>query len=205
MSWYNPSQDEAAEEYYSSKRRYTNAANQRNAAKKAAENCCAEKSQAISEIKACKSEKLNFEKRIEDIRCIIGALDGSQSGGILIGAIGTDVPGIISRFNECAGKADASYKESMKCSDMTAASIQEVFKSKSVEEDVHTSDALAKFKAELARLQQAVADLQAQINSLSSTVDELTSKINSYNAEQMNWRKVMVSSAYEMNHYKGYM
>lgn len=26
MSWYNPSQDEAADEYYSSKNRYTNAA-----------------------------------------------------------------------------------------------------------------------------------------------------------------------------------
>lgn len=36
MSWYNPSQDEAAEEYYASKSRYANAANQRASAAKAA-------------------------------------------------------------------------------------------------------------------------------------------------------------------------
>lgn len=58
MSWYNPSQDEAAEEYYASKSRYANAANQRASAAKAAENCSYEKSQALSAIESCKNDKL---------------------------------------------------------------------------------------------------------------------------------------------------
>ena len=88
MSWYNPSQDEAAEEYYASKSRYANAANQRASAAKAAENCSYEKSQALSAIESCKNDKLNFEKRIEDIQTIIGAMEGSGGGSSLISAMG---------------------------------------------------------------------------------------------------------------------
>ena len=61
MSWYNPSQDEAAEEYYSSKSKYNNAANQRAAAMRAADGCSMERTQALSAINSCMSDKLNFE------------------------------------------------------------------------------------------------------------------------------------------------
>lgn len=205
MSWYNPSQDEAAEEYYSSKSRYNNAANQRYAAARAAENCSAEKAQAQCAIQSCMRDKINFEKRVEDIRAIIGVISGT-TGGSMFGILGgMNVPDVISSFNSHALKTDDSFKGCMKCSDIVAASIHEVFKSKSVDEDANLSDALQQFKNELARLEQAIRDLQAQMDSLSNLVTELSAKINAFNAEAVNWRKVMVSSAYEMNHYRGYM
>ena len=204
MSWYNPSQDEAADEYYSSKSRYTNAANQRYAAERAAENCCAEKVQAQRAIASCMSDKINFETRIEDIRTIIGALDGSASG-VLVSLLGADIPSLITKFNSAAQQTGDSYKGSMKCPDIVAASIADIFRGKSVEEDSWLSDALQKFRDEVARLQQALQDLQNQINALEATVNDLTSKINMYNAEQADWRRVMMSSAFEMNHYRAYM
>jgi len=205
MSWNNPTQDEASEEYYSSKSKYSNAASQRYAATRAAENCSAEKYKAQCAIQSCMNDKINFEKRIDDIKAIIGMISGT-GGGFFGSEWGNlNLPEAIASFNSHSQKTDESFRASMKCSDIIAASIHEVFKSKTVDEDVNLSDALQQFKNELARLEQALKDLQAQINSLSNLVNELTSKISSFNAEAMNWRKVMVSSAYEMNHFKSYM
>ena len=205
MSWYNPSQDEAAEEYYASKSRYANAANQRASAAKAAENCSYEKSQALSAIESCKNDKLNFEKRIEDIQTIIGAMEGSGGGSSLISAMGADLPTILNQFNDCAQLTVGSYLGCFKCPDFTAASFLNVFKNKGVIEDTLLSGSLEMFRNEVQRLQEALQNLEQQINQLSGLVGELTSKINLYQMEQADWRKVMVSSAFEMNHFKNYM
>lgn len=205
MSWYNPSQDEAAEEYYASKSRYANAANQRASAAKAAENCSYEKSQALSAIESCKNDKLNFEKRIEDIQTIIGAMEGSGGGSSLISAMGADLPTILNQFNDSAQQTDTSYQGSIKCSDFIAASFLNVFKNKGVIEDTLLSGSLEMFRNEVQRLQEALQNLEQQMNQLSGLVGELTSKINLYQVEQADWRKVMVSSAFEMNHFKNYM
>lgn len=205
MSWYNPSQDEAAEEYYASKSRYANAANQRASAAKAAENCSYEKSQALSAIESCKNDKLNFEKRIEDIQTIIGAMEGSGGGSSLISAMGADLPTILNQFNDSAQQTDTSYQGSIKCSDFIAASFLNVFKNKGVIEDTLLSGSLEMFRNEVQRLQEALQNLEQQMNQLSGLVGELTSKINLYQMEQADWRKVMVSSAFEMNHFKNYM
>lgn len=205
MSWYNPSQDEAAEEYYASKSRYANAANQRASAAKAAENCSYEKSQALSAIESCKNDKLNLEKRIEDIQTIIGAMEGSGGGSSLISAMGADLPTILNQFNDSAQQTDTSYQGSIKCSDFIAASFLNVFKDKGVIEDTLLSGSLEMFRNEVQRLQEALQNLEQQMNQLGGLVGELTSKINMYQVEQADWRKVMVSSAFEMNHFKNYM
>ena len=205
MSWYNPSQDEAAEEYYASKSRYANAANQRASAAKAAENCSYEKSQALSAIESCKNDKLNFEKRIEDIQTIIGAMEGSSGGSSLISAMGADLPTILNQFNDSAQQTDTSYQGSIKCSDFIAASFLNVFKDKGVIEDTLLSGSLEMFRNEVQRLQEALQNLEQQMNQLGGLVGEITSKINMYQVEQADWRKVMVSSAFEMNHFKNYM
>ena len=127
MSWNNPSQDEAADEYYASKSKYNDAANQRAAAMRAADQCSAERAQAQSAIGSCMNEKLNFEKRVEDIKHIIAVLEGTAGGGILAGALGNNIPEVISRFNGSAQEADTSYRESMKCSEIPAASIMDTF------------------------------------------------------------------------------
>ena len=151
------------------------------------------------------NEKLNFEKRVEDIKHIIAVLEGTAGGGILAGALGNNIPEVISRFNGSAQEADTSYRESMKCSEIPAASIMDTFKSKTVEEDPHLSDALKKFKDEAARLEQAIRDLESQINSLTDLVSHLTSQMNSFSNQAASLRGVMNSCAYEMNHFKGFM
>ena len=125
MSWYNPSQDEAADEYYASKSRYMNAANQRSSSMRAATACTMEKAAVAGIIGTCTSQKLNFEKRIEDIRTIVGAIEGNGGGNILISSMGGDLPNIISAFNASVGDADMSYHGSMKCSDITPANLSE--------------------------------------------------------------------------------
>lgn len=205
MSWYNPSQDEAADEYYSSKSRYANAANQRYSAMRAAEDCYAEKAQALATIDSCMSEKLNFERRIEDIRIIVSALEGSGGGNSLINAMGADLPSIISKFNTSAQQTDMSYQGSMKCHDIKPASLFDIFKGKSVTEDSLLSSALDMFKNEITRLEEALQNLETQINNLTNLTDELTSKINMYNAEQISCRRIMINCAFEMNHFRLYM
>ncbi|MCR4645647.1 MAG: hypothetical protein K5695_09605 [Oscillospiraceae bacterium] len=172
---------------------------------RAADQCCQEKVQALSAISSCTSEKLNFEKRVEDIKQIIAILEGSMGGGLIASMLGANIPEVISKFNSSAQEADTSYRESMKCSDVPAASIMETFRSKTVEEDPNLSDALQKFKNEVARLEQAIRDIEAQLNSLSALVSSLSSKINAYNAESDSLRHVMNSCAYEMNHFRSYM
>ena len=148
---------------------------------------------------------MNFEKRIEDIQTIIGAMEGSGGGSSLISAMGADLPTILNQFNDSAQQTDGSYQGSIKCPDFTAASFLNVFKNKGVIEDTLLSGSLEMFRNEVQRLQEALQNLEQQINQLSGLVGELTSKINLYQMEQADWRKVMVSSAFEMNHFKNYM
>lgn len=204
MSWYNPSQDEAADEYYSSKSRYAAAANQRNEAIKAAASCSLQIGAAQAAIASCQSDKINFEKRIEDIRTIVGAIEGS-SDGFLTFAMGGSLPDIISEFNTSAQQAGTSYQESIKCSDIKSADFADVFRNKSVAEDSLLSDALHMFKDEISRLEEALQNLENQINNLTNLTDELTKKINMYNIEQSDCRRMMVNCAFEMNHFKLYM
>lgn len=203
MSWYNPSQDEAADEYYSSKNRYTNAANQRYAAARAAESCCAEKAQALSAISSCQNDKLNFERRIEDIRQIVYALEGGT--GSLVSAIGADIPTLISRFNKSVEQTNESYRGSIFCRDIKPINWCGIFQNKNVGDDSLLSGALEMFKNEITRLENALRDLETQMNNLTNMVNELTSKINMYNAEQADCRIIMVRSAFELNHFKLYM
>lgn len=204
MSWYNPSQDEAADAYYSSKSRYSNAASQKQAASRAEGRAASERAQAQREIASCQTDKLNFEKRIEDIRHIVSALDGSATGP-LVGMIGADIPTLIAGLNGSLQETDAAYRSSIVCPEIPAASFYDSLRSKSVGEDSLLSAALQKFRDEIARLQQAIAELEAKLKALSALVSDLNAKIRSYQAAQADWGRVMQSSAYEMDHYRRYM
>lgn len=204
MSWNNPSPDEAANAYYSSKSRYNNAASQRQAASRAAEHASAERSRARSEITSCQTDKLNFEKRIEDIRHIVQALDGSASGP-LVASIGADIPTLIASLNTSMQESDSAYRGSIISPDITPAQFYEIMRSNPVGDDSLLSAALQKFRDEIVRLQQAIAELERKINALNALVSDLSTKIRNYEAAQADWSRVMQSSAYDMNHYRGYM
>ena len=139
---------------------------------------------------------LNFEKRLEGIENIIRMLEGA----------GGNVPGVISKAISSIKKTDASYHQSIRMTGGSAeASLETVFRAKTVEEDYHSFAALQGYKAEKEKLEQSIAEIKSQIASLSSLVASLNSKISVCNAEQAALQRTMNSSAYEMNHYKRYM
>lgn len=196
MSWFNPSPDEAADEYYASKSRYENAASERYQSERQEENYRSERSSVRSAIGSCRSDKINFEKRLEDLIRIIGCLEGS---GFI------DVPGSIGHSNKSSEDAGESLRQSIQCSDITTPDFAGVFRCKSVEEETHSSSALDEFKKERERLKQAIEDLKAQINQLQAEFDNLSSQIAACNAQQAALKRVMVNSAFDMNHFKSYM
>ena len=62
------------------------------------------------------------------------------------------------------------------------------------------------YEALLASCRTAVERwVKAKISSLESLVNDLSVKIRRLEAAQADWSRVMQSSAYEMNHYRGYM
>ena len=205
MSWFNPSQEEAADHYYSSKRQYSEAASRRDYARRQEAECSAEKSRNINAINSMRSDKLNFEKRIQDIKKVVAVLDGGSGGGALATLIGGTIPDVISDYNSSAQTAAGSYREAIRCSDCAAADLYIVFRGKSVDEDIELTSAVMMFENEIQRLEQALEDLQNNINNAMNNIDQLTSRINSLRIEQSSCRSRMISSAYEMNHYRGYI
>ncbi|MBQ8298177.1 MAG: hypothetical protein IJX77_10395 [Ruminococcus sp.] len=199
MSWINPTPDEAADGYYASKRKYSEAASQRYASQRAEEGYRAERSRTLGAIASCASDKINFERRIEDLEKIIGMMQGTG------GFFSEDVPGAISTANSSLAQADNSYRSCIKCDSLAAPDMTDIFRNKAVEEEQNSASALQGFISEKARLEQAVIELQAQINALSAAVDTLSQQIRSCNAEQASLSKIMAGSAYDISHYRRYM
>ena len=183
--------------YYASRNRYIKAANQLDSTKKALKSCRAEKTKALSDISSCRSNKLNFEQRIEDIKSIIAVIEGTSVSGILGSVLGVTVPESISSFNKMAQETDQSYRESIRCGDIASACVHEVFRSLTVEEDGNLSNALQGLKNEVTRIEQALR--------LYNRIDELTSQINSYNIDVSHCHREVLSSSFEMAHFRKYM
>lgn len=197
MSWSNPTPQEAEDNYYYYKNRYNNAASEKALSERREANYNAQRTSTINQMNSVSSQKLNFEKRLEQIGVIIKMLEGST--GI------NDVPSIIARGIQSVKRTDESYQTAIRLGGVAPAAFASIFDVKTVTGDANSSSALSKYKSEYARLQQAIADLQSQLASLSAAVDSLNSAIRSCNAEQASLRSSMLSSAYEMNHYKKYM
>lgn len=191
--------------YYASRNRYIKAANQLDSTKKALKSCRAEKTKALSDISSCRSNKLNFEQRIENIKSIIAFIEGTSVSGILSSVLGVTVPESISSFNKMAQETDQSYRESIRCGDIASACFHEAFRSLTVEEDGNLTNALQGLKNEVTRIEQALRDIEAQINRLSNRIDELTSQINSYNIDVSHCQREVLSSSFQMAHFRKYM
>lgn len=197
MSWSNPSPQEAEDNYYYYRNRYNNAASQKASSERREANYINQKNSAVCQMNDLSSQKLNFEKRLEQIGNIIRMLEGSSGTN--------NVPSIIAKGIQAVTRTDESYRGAIRLSGVAPAAFASIFNVKTVESDPNSSSALAKYKSEKARLEQAIADLKTQIASLSSAIAGLNSAISSCNAEQASLRSSMLSSATEMNHYKKYM
>lgn len=199
MPWVNPTPEEAKEEYDYSRSKYMQAASEKAASERAEQSYIDQRKTAMSTIQSCKTDKTNFEKRIKQIEEIIKMLEGRG------GFFSEDVPESITNANTSSQKADQSFKSCIKCDGISSASLDDVFHSKSVEEDSNSNNALNAFKNEKARLEEAVENLERQISSLSSSINDLNTQIRNCNSTQASLRHSMNGYAYEMSHYKRYM
>lgn len=200
MSWYHPSQEEAAEAYSFYRNKYHKAASQRNASIRQEQAYISQKRTATTKMNEFSMQKLNFEKRLEGIILIIKMLEGSG------GWRSTNVPNAILKATSTIRKTDSSYKKSIRMTGgMAVASLETAFAVKTVEGDYRSASALQAYKAEKTRLEQSIANLKIQIDSLSNQISVLSKQISACSAAQASYKSTMNSSAYEMNHYRKYM
>lgn len=199
MSWNNPSPEEAEEAYYSCRNKYIAAANQRYSAERSQNALTRHRNETLSTIEDCRSEKMNFNLRIEQIGEIIKCLEGS--GGMLC----SNVPESIEGANTALDRTDESYRSSVRCEGIAVTQLNDVFKTKTVCEDANSNDALEQYKAEKLRLEQVVEELERKMDMLTEQTENLSRKINECISLKYSGRIQMNSFAYSMNHFKKFM
>ena len=199
MSWSNPTPDEAYESYTYYRNRYYDAAYQKSASEKRQQTYISQRNSERSKYNNLASQKLNLEKRLSAIESIIKMLEGTG------GWRSTNVPDAILRVNSALNKADDAYRRSIKMDGCAVASLESVFSVPTVEGEHHSAAALLAYKAERNRLGQEISNLNTNISALSASISALNGKINSCSSAQEDYRRIMSSSAYEMNHFRKYM
>ena len=198
MSWNNPTQEEAGECYSNARTRYVNAANQYNSNNRTMDSYRSQVSSVNNQYCSCRSNKINFQKRIKEIGSIINILEGSG------GFFSANVPSAIGTAGNAVQKADESFRQCIRCDGISAPDMSEVFKCKTVQEDNDSSESLQGYKSEKARLEQAVEELDRNMKQLEAKADELVRNINDLAVRQQSLKKTMMGSAFEMAHYKKY-
>lgn len=194
MKWNNCSQEEAQEAYDSLKSKYKASAEEYLQSKKQYSACYSEYKTYSQKMEPSRSEKLSFERRIEQIQDIIRMLEQDGSVDSMIGLT-----------NSFMAVTDAVFKRSLLCSGIAAPKIAERFRCPRVEEVSGSQQALDELKKEKARLEQALTELNSKINAMEQEVAALTSKMNSLIQTQTSLSKTMKNCTYEMNHYKKYL
>ncbi len=199
MSWNMPTKKEAAEEYSRSKTNYSNAAHQRSVAQRWEDDLRYERARTEDRINSCISDRLNFEERIQQIHQIIDALEGTGSGFL------PDVPEEIHQQIRSAEITDTSFQQSIRCDGIAPASFVLSFQCKTVNQDSNTQQAIELFEKEVQRLEQAIEDINNQMHNMMEMIDDLTSQIQNSIQIQMDCRKAMINSSFEMSHFRKWM
>ena len=191
MSWNNCTQAEAREAYDAAKSRYGRSAEEyvRNSRKLDA--CYADYSRTNAKADSMRSDKINFEKRAEQIGDIIQQLDDNGK-----------VNDKIEEANEAAKSVESALSWSIKCSGVNCPPLGTIFKTPYVSENSYSMTALSMLKKEKARLEQALRDISAQLNALELEAQQLQSQMNSLAQTQQDLSRIMNACTYDMNHYK---
>ncbi len=197
MSWNNPTQNEAEDEYSRNKSRYQKAADERNARTKEKNRCLSEKSSCENKLKALNKRKYSFERRRDQLDEIIRVFeDGARPKSIL---------SLITDSNRKLKRASDSKDESIRYSILKNITLEHAFKSRELHEDPHLSSALSSYKREKAKTEQLIADIDKQARQLEEALRDLNRKIASLNEIQRQLKKTMDSCTYNMLHYKKYL
>lgn len=147
------------------------------------ENAIQSKQTAKSSIMDCSSNKINFEKRIEQLEKIIEMLEEERT---LSGVIFE-----INLANKRASNTNESFKQCVKCDGLSPAEFQTSFKTKSVMEDDNSKNALDELKQEKSRLENEIENLNKQIKNFEDVITNLTHSINNYSYEMSYNKKIM--------------
>ena len=119
-----------------------------------------------SNLATCKTQKKNLEARLADINAIISLLDNK-------------VPSFIDKANKSVSSADEKYSSAIKCTGITAASVQTAFYTKGVREDSNSADAYERCRVEKKRLEEGIEDLRLRMISINNAINALSSNIRS--------------------------
>ncbi len=194
MSWRNPTKKEAEDAYGSAKSRYANAAESYIQNNRQLESCYADYKSCNSKLSSAKSDKISFEKRIEQIEEVIRML---SDDGVVDEAV--------DKANVAAQRAEEAVEKNIVCEGIKSPSIGSIFKCPKVSENQYSAEAVSELKKEKARLEQALTELDSKLNSMEQEMEALTSKMNSLTSIQTDLSKTMKSCSFEMQHFKKYV
>ena len=161
---------------------YEEAKANRNKAASAVDTYKSQKKTQESNLSICKSQKINLEARLADVKAIISLLDNK-------------VPSAIGKANKAVGIADEKYSSAIKCSSVAASSVQNAFYIKGVHEDGNSANAYQRCQAEKKRLEEGIEELRIRMNSINNAIYTLNSNIR-------NATNVANIYHYKMNSYR---
>lgn len=148
------------------------------------ENAIQDRQSARSSIFECKSNKIDFEKRIQELEKIINMLENEND---FFGVISS-----INMANKASNDANDSFHSCIKCDSSNPTDLHSIFKTKSVTEDRNSNSALIEFKNEKNRLEQELQNLDRNIRNLETEITNLTRSINNYSYEISFNKKQMI-------------
>ena len=198
MSWWNPTADEAEEQYWYCRNKYSNAFAEKKQWARLEEESRTQLRQTDSQIADCKSQKKSNNKQIEEIKNIIAMLQGKSMFSV-------NVPEVINTANTSLKNMNEDYQKSIRVSGVAAANLEEAFHVKSVEEDSASAKALELLQREKVALEQLNEQLDSQMTTLNSNMDTLKKQIRQCDAQQSQLQRDMYSYAFDMNHFVKYM
>lgn len=184
--------DEEERRYYYQRAEndYYEAKHSRDHAEEKWETSYLQKCNAESELNTFENEKINLEKRLEQIIKSIsafGSLDSIQ----------------ISNANRAALKASKEYGNAIKPKNGAAAiaDIGSHFETKDINSDNNSSSALSSCRAEKNRLENAIDIIESSIRNLNTRISSLESNIQTYKAQYDAYDRAMGTYRNLMNEY----
>lgn len=161
--------------------------------KTAKENAETAKANAETTLSQAKDSKKLLKKRLSDVEDVIKLLDG----GRVSKQLGT--------ANECAVKANTKFHETVKGQGIGVSSdISTSFRTKSVQDDDDTKNALAYCRSEYNEVSNALSDAEGTITSANETISTKKKSISSYDSQLKDYRRIDNNATETMIKYKAY-
>jgi len=199
MSYWNPTPDEAYDQYYYNKRKYEQAYSQRKTLDRQKTSYESQQAYQKNNINNLKNEKLNFEKRLKGLKEIIEKLE--SNGGVF----SKNVPAAISATERPVTEMTTAYERSIIVSGISSSDISSAFKVKQVTAHYASSNALQGYKRKYDELQTAIENVNRSIANAENEIRNLKNRINEINDMQRQLRSSMNNCTMNMNHYRRYI